>query len=109
MPVVTFTGKADGDTLIAAPAAGCRIRILGGELSSAAAINLVSLKSNTTVIWQTERMKATPFSADLNVDGARDLFTAPGQALVLGASGGTVSGNIDYTVIGMENQQLSVS
>lgn len=106
MPTVTFTGQADGATLVAAPAAGCFIRVTGGELSSAAAINLVSLKSDSTVIWQTENMKATPFGAAILIDKERTVDAAPGAALKLGASSGSVTGNLQYEIYGMENRQL---
>lgn len=109
MPNVTFTGQADGATLVAAPAAKCFIRVLGGELSSAAAINLVTLKSASTVKWQTERMKATPFSADIVVDPQRTIDCAPGEALTLGASSGSVTGNLEYVILGLENLQLFTS
>jgi hypothetical protein len=109
MPTQTFDGQADGATLIAAPAAGCFIRVLGGELSSPSAIVTVSLKSDTTVIWETKVMGATPFAASMNVDKERTVDCAPGQALKLGASAGAVSGQLEYVIYGLDNRQLFVS
>lgn len=102
MPNVTFSGQADGATLIAAPAAGCFIRVLGGELSSAAAIVTATLKSDTTVIWETKGMGATPFAAVIPTDKQRTIDCEPGKALKLGLSGGAASGNLQYVIYGRQ-------
>lgn len=109
MPNVTFDAQADGATLVASPAAGCFIRVMGGELSSPAAIVTVTLKSNTTVVWETKKMGATPFAAEITVDSQRTIDCAPGQPLLLGASAGAVSGNLQYEVYGLDARQLFVS
>lgn len=107
MPNVTFDAQADGATLVAAPATGCIIRVLGGELSTPSAIVTVTLKSDTTVIWETKKLGATPFAVEFNVDKERTVDCAPGKALKLGASAGAVSGQLEYVVLGLENQQLT--
>lgn len=107
MPMLTFANKTDGQELVAAPAAGLFIRVIGGELSNEIAVPLVSLKSGSTVIWQSEKMNATPFSVEINVHPERTIDCAPGQALNIGASAAAVSGNLEYLILGRENQQLS--
>lgn len=94
MPSLVITAGADGDTLVPAPNAYNHIRVIGLDFTGSADGMTMGLKSNTTTIWNTLK------NIVLNVDRNRTIDCAPGEALKLAASGGTVTGSIEYIVLG---------
>ena len=105
MPSVVVNTSTDGTQLVAAPAAGCFIRVNGLDLTAAGGAVVVGLKSNnTTTIWTTEAMNATGANGIvLNVDKHRTIDCNPGESLNLGLSAAvTVQGTIEYTVLGRQ-------
>ena len=100
MPWQKLDAVSDGTTLVAAPPTGQFIRVIGLNFSSPSAIVTVTLKSNSTVIWETKNMGASPFGERVPTDPNNTIDCVPGDPLVLGASGGAVSGGLEYVIYG---------
>lgn len=100
--------NVDGDTLVAAPSSMQFIRVIGGDLT-ASAQSVVSLKSDTTVIWDTYAMDDPNSLGGIALNVARDrtIDCAPGKALKLGVSTmATVKGSLEYIVLGLPDPTL---
>jgi hypothetical protein len=101
MPSVVVNTSTDGADLVPAPPAGQFIRVVGGELSAVSAQSLVTLKSNTTVIWRTVGLNAANSHVEFNVDSNRTIDCTPGEALKIGlAAAANVSGTLEYVIYG---------
>lgn len=103
--------NVDGDTLVAAPSAYQFIRVIGLDLTASGDADNVSLKSDTTVIWDTYAMNRSDGGGiALNIDPNRTIDCAPGKALKLavGAGGGvTIKGSIEYVIKGRPDTALA--
>src|SRR5271154_4786167 len=101
MPTVPFSTSSDSSQLVAAPGKGQFIRVIGGDFSSSAAASTVSLKSGSTVIWESAALAGSSGGRiALNVDKERTIDCAPGTALNLGTSSTTITGSVEYVVMG---------
>lgn len=103
--------NVDGDELVAAPSAYQFIRVIGLDLTASGDADAVSLKSNTTEIWNTYAMnKSDGGGISMNVDPNRTIDCLPGQALKLGVGAGggvTIKGSIEYVVKGRPDTALA--
>jgi hypothetical protein len=100
MPVAVLTAAADGAKVVDAPNAYQFIRVIGGKLTLSGA-GTVSLKSDTTVIWND--ISPAPIPTDLN----NTIDCANGKQLNVAASAGTVTGWVEYVVQGRPDTALA--
>lgn len=100
--------NVDGDILVAAPSAYQFIRVIGLDLTASGDTDLLSLKSNNTVIWSTYACNKTDGGGiALNIDPNRTYDCAPGEALKLGVTGGTtIKGSIEFVIKGRPNNSF---
>lgn len=108
MPSLAISA-VDGATLVAAPSAFQFIRVIGLDLTASADADNVSLKSDSTVIWETYAMNRTDGGGIvLNVDPNRTIDCLPGQALKLGVgNGATIKGTIEWVCKGRPDTSLA--
>lgn len=100
MPTILVDTSADGDTLVAAPGAGKRVRVVGCDLTANAAVT-TTLKSNTTTIWKTYATTNAGGGAVLPLDVNRDMDCGDNEALKIGlSSAAAVAGSLTYRIIG---------